>query len=221
MCQWGLATVRTDPDAPKHAGVTMMAIDMNAAGVTVNPLRGITGARALQRGVLRRRVRPRRRRRRRREQGLAGGARHAGQRAHLDRRWLRRDRRITADDLIKLLDSAARRDGGHACGGRARSSPRRTRCGCSICAARPARSRAPSRARGQRDQVAGRRVRPALHRVGTRAGRARRGGRADTPTLTASYLGNRAMTIAGGTSEITRNTIAERILGLPRDPLLR
>ena len=42
-----------------------------------------------------------------------------------------------------------------------------------------------------------------------------------TPRLTRSYLGNRAMTIAGGTSEITRNTIAERILGLPRDPLLR
>ena len=42
-CQWGLATVRTDPDAPKHAGVTMMAIDMKAEGVTVNPLRGLTG----------------------------------------------------------------------------------------------------------------------------------------------------------------------------------
>ena len=38
LCQWGLATVRTDPDAQKHAGVTMMAIDMNAEGVKVNPL---------------------------------------------------------------------------------------------------------------------------------------------------------------------------------------
>lgn len=42
-----------------------------------------------------------------------------------------------------------------------------------------------------------------------------------TPKLTRAYFGNRAMTIAGGTSEITRNTIAERILGLPRDPLLK
>ena len=43
QCRWGLATVRTDPDAPKHAGVTMMAIDLSNRGVTIRPLREITG----------------------------------------------------------------------------------------------------------------------------------------------------------------------------------
>jgi alkylation response protein AidB-like acyl-CoA dehydrogenase len=32
------------------------------------------------------------------------------------------------------------------------------------------------------------------------------------------FLGNRALSIAGGTSEVQRNVIAERLLGLPKDP---
>ena len=130
-CQWGLATVRTDPDAPKHAGVTMMAIDMKAPGVTVNPLRGHHRRRPLQRGVLRRRVRSGRGRGRRREQGLAGGPRDAGQRAHLDRRrFRRRDRVRRGRSRQAARQRARRRRGATTCGGPVRSSPRCTRCGC-------------------------------------------------------------------------------------------
>ncbi|MBO0855217.1 MAG: acyl-CoA dehydrogenase, partial [Nocardia sp.] len=43
FCHRGLATVRTDFDAPKHAGITTVLIDLKAPGVEVRPLRMITG----------------------------------------------------------------------------------------------------------------------------------------------------------------------------------
>jgi alkylation response protein AidB-like acyl-CoA dehydrogenase len=39
----GFATVRTNPDVPKHDGITMMAIDMHADGVEVRPLKMTQG----------------------------------------------------------------------------------------------------------------------------------------------------------------------------------
>jgi 3-oxochol-4-en-24-oyl-CoA dehydrogenase len=39
----GFATVRTNPDVPKHDGITTMVIDMHAEGVEVRPLKMTTG----------------------------------------------------------------------------------------------------------------------------------------------------------------------------------
>jgi alkylation response protein AidB-like acyl-CoA dehydrogenase len=41
--EWGEVIVRTDADLPKHQGLTMFLVDLRATGVTVKPLRQITG----------------------------------------------------------------------------------------------------------------------------------------------------------------------------------
>jgi alkylation response protein AidB-like acyl-CoA dehydrogenase len=40
---WGICLARTDPDAPKHKGITYFVVDMKSAGLDIRPLREITG----------------------------------------------------------------------------------------------------------------------------------------------------------------------------------
>jgi len=221
MCQWGLATVRTDPDAPKHAGVTMMAIDMKAPGVTVNPLKGLTGHAHFNEVFFDDVFVP--------DEDVVGDV----NKGWLVARATLGNERVsigggsggasgfTPDDLIKLLDNAPaetvayylRRAGEVIAESHTLRLLNLRRVTRAIAGSEP----------GPEGNVTKLLVAEAGQRM-TELGLELAGSAAivgQTPTLTQAYLGNRAMTIAGGTSEITRNTIAERILGLPRDPLLK
>ncbi|MBI3223973.1 MAG: acyl-CoA dehydrogenase [Mycolicibacterium cosmeticum] len=220
-CQWGLATVRTDVDAPKHAGVTMMAVDMKAPGVTVNPLRGLTGDAHFNEVFF--------------DDVFVPDADVVGD---VNKGWLVAratlgNERISIgggssaptgfspDEVVELLDAAPPftaaeyvREAG-AVIAEAHTLPllNLRRVSRAIVGAGP----------GPEGNVTKLLVAEHTQRL-TELGMSLAGPAAvvgTKSTLARAYLGNRAMTIAGGTSEITRNTIAERILGLPRDPLLK
>ena len=131
LADWCMLLVRTDPEAPKHRGLSYLLVDMRTPGVTVKPLRQMTGESRVQRGLLRGRAGAARQPGRRAQRGMAGRDDHADERARdggvrlggafSDR--VRRDRRVGAGD------DAQRRSGDQRsrCPTAARAVPRRTR----------------------------------------------------------------------------------------------
>ena len=218
----GFATVRTNPDVPKHEGITMMVIDMHADGVEVRPLQDDHRQLGVQRGVLRRRVRPRRRRRRPGRRRLDGGPRHARQREREHRRRRRRD--VLPGRGAWWRPSTPTPSGSPAARpGSAATSPLHQAMGLlNLRAANRAVAGAGPGPEGAMTKLVlselGHEAAAMLTELNGPDAAFIDGDGAITNTL---VLMHRGMSIAGGTSEIKRNQIGERILGLPRDPLIK
>ena len=216
-CHRGLATVRTDPDAPKHAGITTVVIDMHAEGVEVRPLREVTGAAMFNEVFFDRVFVP--------DDDVVGAPDNGwtvarstlgnervsigggGQGFGVDVVGLYREHAEPADGLTRDVGEWVAQGAGM----RALNLRRVERA---VVGGEPGPegnvTKLLSAEHAQRSADLG------LALLGP-----------DTAVLDgrgaivgSAVLFTRALSIAGGTSEITRNQIGERILGLPRDPLI-
>ena len=216
---WGICLVRTNRHAPKHLGITYMVVDMRTPGLDIRPLREMTGLEMFNEVFLTDVFVPddcvigevdggwplaRTTLANERVSMGSGSSFGGGVEALLG---LVAERFAGTDDpllLDQLGDTVAEAQTVSLLG--ARSTQR------SLSGAAPGAESSVRKLLGvehdQRTQELG------LALLGpegaTTAGAAAQ--------WTFGFLANRCLTIAGGTSEIQRNVIAERLLGLPRDP---
>lgn len=216
----GLATVRTNPDVPKHAGITTVIIDMEAPGVEVRPLRMLIGGSEFNEVFFTDVFVP--------DEDVVGAP---------DTGWTVA-RATLGNERVSI-------GGGSGAGvfpaGTLVPMVTRYRDRCADADIRVGRFLAEEHAlrllnlRRAARSIEGAgpgpegnitKLKLAEH-IGERAAimaallgpdLALAEGPAELAGL--MVLGARGMAIAGGTSEVTRNQIAERILGMPRDPLV-
>ena len=219
----GEIITRTDPDKPKHKGLTMFLVDMKATGVEVRPLRQMTGGASFNEVFF--------------DDVRVPDTHRLGD---VDEGW--------TVALTTLMNERAAIGGG---GSRRRrgellpvhrdgAAPRRSTTIRSCASASPTSSSGPT-CRATRTCARWRRsgrARSRARRCRSRSSRSRRTGSA-SPSALAQILGPRliadtgewgtyawaefvlgipGMRVAGGTDEIMRNIVGERVLGLPKEP---
>lgn len=217
----GLATIRTNPDVPKHEGITTMVIDMSAEGVEVRPLKMTMGASMFNEVFFTDVFVP--------DDDVVGPVDGGWTvaRATLGNESVSiggGDAALSTPGsvLLEAFDAHPERlDGGAARIGRylaefhamgllnLRSAHR------AVAGAEPGPEGAMTKLILSELGHEAAAILPALHGPDSLY--------VDGPALMTSIvvLMHRGMSIAGGTSEIKRNQIGERILGMPRDPLIK
>ena len=215
---WGICLARTDPEAAKHQGITYFLVDMRSDGIEVRPLREITGAAMFNEVFFTEVFVP--------DECVVGAVNDgwrlarttlANERVNMSSgatfgfgvEWILGTvaRGPAADDA-----SVLERIGGLMAEAQsvallgARTTLR------SVSGVEPGPEASVRKLLGaeheQRVQELG------LVLLGPEGATTEGEGR----QWSSGFLSTRCLTIAGGTSEVQRNVIAERILGLPRDP---
>jgi alkylation response protein AidB-like acyl-CoA dehydrogenase len=215
---WGILLARTDPDAPKHKGISYFLLDMNSPGIDIRPLRQITGEAEFNEVFLDDVHIP--------DELLVGGPGDG---------W-RLTRTTLANERVALSHDSALGSGGEALLDLAAATPgsmdaeRLTTLGGILCDAQAGallglRTTLRSVSGGQpgaEASIAKLTGVEHLQEVWETAvdwlGDPALDGEGPRQDPTWWYLNSRCMSIAGGTTEVQLNIIGERILGLPRDP---
>jgi alkylation response protein AidB-like acyl-CoA dehydrogenase len=220
---WGICLVRTDPAKPKHLGITYVIVDMRAPGIDIRPLREMTGLEMFNEVFLDDVFVPddcvigevdggwplaRTTLANERVSMGSGSSFGGGIEALLTLVGERIEAgRLDPDDPLLLDQLGAIVAESHSLAVLGLRSTQR-----SLTGAEPGPEASVRKLLGvehdQRTQELG------LALLGPEG--ATTVGAASQWTF--GFLANRCLTIAGGTSEIQRNVIGERLLGLPRDP---
>ncbi|HKY68379.1 MAG TPA: acyl-CoA dehydrogenase family protein, partial [Acidimicrobiales bacterium] len=217
----GICLARTDPTAPRHEGIGCFVVDMRADGVDVRPLRELTGAELFNEVFLSDVFVP--------DDCLVGSPTGgwAAARTTLANERVSMGRGSSMGPGVEALVAlVADRPGP---GGR--DDPRVLDTLGAVVAATQSLAalgvRTTLRALGGRGpgpessirKLLGVELDQVVQEVGLDLlGPSAAAAEGEAAAWIGGFLGNRSLSIAGGTSEIQRNVIAERLLGLPRDP---
>ena len=218
---WGICLARTDPDKPKHDGISCFMVDMKTPGIDIRPLRELTGQAMFNEVFFDDVFVP--------DDCLVGqendGWRCARTTLANERVYMGGSNTIGGGVVGVLRAIEARgRERRHARARRGRR-PRRhrprargARLPHDVAGARPAPTRRAPRRRCASCSACSTTSGCRRSACSLDGRRTRRSTTATPAAWVGSFLFNRCLTIAGGTSDIQRNVIAERLLGLPRDP---
>lgn len=215
----GLATVRTDPSKPKHAGITMMVVDMEADGVEVRPLREATGNAIFNEVFFEKVFVP--------DDDVVGGVDDGWTvaRATLGNERVSIGGSSGTGPVLDIVDIYRRHGDGDRAMFRELGDLFSERQSIQAVNLRRVERAVTGAGPGPEGNVTKLLAAEHAQRSADFARRVIGAGaqemEGDAFMIDLSVLFVRALTIAGGTSEITRNQIGERILGLPRDPLVK